>query len=154
MDRVSHAVGVCTDCLPDVNMLVGPQLLQFCEDQVRASEKCRRSSCIRVSAVFVVPMKPVIGAVRACRPRSTAQSSQGHYSEQVMTTGTICIVLAALAPHCAGNDERGSLPSRLVVLGGRVHLGSSDCALCAIPSWNHGTLRLRRCMLLTCVAYH
>lgn len=36
MDRVAHAITTCTNCIPDLNLLVSPQVVQIWEEQVKS----------------------------------------------------------------------------------------------------------------------
>lgn len=40
MDTVAHAVTTCTNCIPDLNLLVSPQVVQIWEEQVRVPKLC------------------------------------------------------------------------------------------------------------------
>jgi hypothetical protein len=88
VDRVVYAVQTCTNCLPDLNMLISPQFMQFFEEQVW------RTVCRRCSGAHTVP-KPcnqygehrklgLSAYIYFRRPKAMVQSSRGHYLGQVI----------------------------------------------------------------------
>ena len=70
VDRVIYAVQTCTNCLPDLNMLISPQFMQIFEEQVWRTV-CRR----RADAHTVL------------KPRNVAQTRTFGLSAYVFSAG-------------------------------------------------------------------
>jgi hypothetical protein len=147
VDRVVYAVQTCTNCLPDLNMLISPQFMQFFEEQVWPNV-CRRrahwhipcqghAGCVTRARKF-----GIIAHMCSHRPKAMVQSYRGRCLGQVINMSQVSGRSCSAASPFDRAQSVWRPCCRLVVLGRRLHICRTNRSICAVLARHHGAFEL------------
>lgn len=104
--KIMDALDTCTNCLPDLNLLVSPQLVQFCNEQVCIVDMALTSAAQRTPVVSLAwrswPRRVRRVCSLACHHAAEPGCAADVHTLMVMTQLSSCVQAQSYGPTISG----------------------------------------------------